>query len=163
MQNRWATKEKKEKETHGIARSWGGASTEGKKEKVYLFECLRWCQRLVSLNDCPIFQGLIVDTYKAYPWLSLCIFNAHGRNGLVLRTRVENYLPPPPSIKIPDSCILERTKRPAHDSNLFTNHEATSFFFFLFLLSLPSSSWAVRFPNWTIKRQLHFLALWEDR
>lgn len=51
------------------ARCWG-ASTEGKKEKVYLFECLRWCQRLVSLNDCPIFQGLIVDTYKAYPWLS---------------------------------------------------------------------------------------------
>ena len=103
----------------------------GKKEKVYLFECLRWCQRLVSLNDCPIFQGLIVDTYKAYPWLSLCIFNAHGRNGLVLRTRVENYLPPPPSIKIPDSCILEGTKRPAHDSNLFTNHGATSLSSFL--------------------------------
>lgn len=104
-------KKKKKKQLQGAVKGRGVVARRvyRRRKKVYLSECLRWCQRLVSLNDCPIFQGLIVDTYKAYPW-PLCIFNAHGRNGLVLCTRVPNYLPPPPSIKIPDSRILDENK-----------------------------------------------------
>lgn len=109
---KWALmKKKKKKQLQGAVKGRGVVARRvyRRRKKVYLFECLRWCQRLVSLNDCPIFQGLIVDTYKAYPW-PLCIFNAHGRSGLVLCTRVPNYLPPPPSIKIPDSRILDENK-----------------------------------------------------
>lgn len=104
-------KKKKKKQLQGAVKGRGVVARRvyRRRKKVYLSECLRWCQRLVSLNDCPIFQGLIVDTYKAYPW-PLCIFNAHGRSGLVLCTRVPNYLPPPPSIKIPDSRILDENK-----------------------------------------------------